>query len=49
MMVQKYKIIRTIIYFWDKQYKYVMNDIIDYKKSPDAKAPGQDLERRKIY
>lgn len=48
-MVLKYKIIRNIIYFWDKQYKYVMNDIIDYKKSPDAKAPGQDLERRKIY
>ena len=48
-MVQKYKIIRTIIYFWDKQYKYVMNDIIDYKKSPDAKATGQDLERIKIF
>jgi len=26
-----------------------MNDIIDYKKSPDAKATGQDLERIKIF
>ncbi len=31
-MVQKYEIIRTIIYFWDKQYKYVTNGIIQIKK-----------------